>query len=116
MPSSTQTPPGEQGARWFWSFASLAIYAPIAKGLIKASKRESLFSGFPSPFHVLLLGPPLCALCAVLTLIYIDSAQTRSSRASVFWWIFLLCAFLGWPISCATGGALTVGGHNLIAH
>jgi len=52
----------------------------------------------------------------MLTLIYMDHAKTRSSRAPVYWLIFLLFAFLGWPISCATGGALTVGSHGLIAH
>src|SRR6478609_11092628 len=108
MPSSTNASPEPQVVRWFWSCASLAIYVPIAKRLIKASRRESLFFALPSPFHVLMLGPPLCALCAMLTLIYMDHAKTRSSRAPVYWLIFLLFAFLGWPISCATGGALTV--------
>src|SRR4051812_29739349 len=99
MPPSTNAPPVRQGARWVWSCAALAVYVPIAQLLIKASKREGLYFGLPSPFHALLLGPPLCALCAVLTLIYIDNAAPRSSRAQVYWLIFLLCAFLGWPVS-----------------
>jgi hypothetical protein len=63
-----------------------------------------------------LLGPPLCALCAALTLVFIGYAKTASPNAQMFWALLLIGAVFGWPVSCGTGALLTAGSSGWIAH
>ena len=114
MAPSTDLDPRKQRRRRVWSWAAtiaaIALYVPIASLLVKATKHVDF-----APLYAVLLGPPLCALCAAFTLAFIGYARTASPNAQVYWVLLLIAALLGWPVSCASGAVMTSGGSGWLA-
>lgn len=93
---------------WVVTIVAIVAYIPFASETIKACKKLNDGSLRLDPFfHACVLMPPLCALGAALTLIYIGYAKTADGLAQACWGLLLLGAFLGWPVSLFVTTLLT---------